>query len=120
MLALLPVWYAEDNAGFRQKVNRAVARRLAPLLTAIVREGVNENTFTTAYPAQAGAVIIAIIQALQDMLAEQLLAAHEPAEPARVDAAVATYGAHVEAIERLRHTSRCALPRRRQDRGGMD
>jgi len=101
MLALLPVWYAEDNAGFRQKVNRAVARRLAPLLTAIVREGVNENSFTTAYPAQAGAIIIAIIQALQDALAEQLLAARAPAQPARVNAAVAIYGAHVEAIERL-------------------
>ncbi|MGB8389709.1 hypothetical protein, partial [Mycobacterium sp.] len=79
----------------------AVAKRLAPLLTAIVRQGVNERRFATAYPEQAGAIIVALVQALQDAIAHQLIAAanRSPDAP-RTKEIVATYGAHVEAIER--------------------
>src|SRR6516225_11317333 len=35
LVAMLPVWYAPDNIAFRHMVDRAVANRLAPLLTAL-------------------------------------------------------------------------------------
>ena len=100
-VAMLPIWYAPDNLGFRLQVDRAVAQRLAPLLTAIVRQGVDEARFATAYPEQAGAIIIALVQALQDAMAQQLLAAarRSPDAPRTADL-VATYGAYIEAIER--------------------
>lgn len=100
-VAMLPVWYAPDNIVFRLQVDRAVAKRLAPLLTAIVRQGVDEHRFATAYPEQAGAIVIALVQALQDAMAQQLLAAARrlPDAPLTTDL-VATYGAHIEAIER--------------------
>ena len=100
-VAMLPIWYAPDNLGFRLQVDRAVAQRLAPLLTAIVRQGVDENRFATAYPEQAGAIIIALVQALQDAMAQQLLAAarHSPDAPRTADL-VATDEAYIEAIER--------------------
>ena len=41
----------------------------------IVRQGVDEHRFATTYPEQAGGIIIALIQALQDAMAGQLLAA---------------------------------------------
>jgi AcrR family transcriptional regulator len=95
MVAMLPVWYAADNLAFRSLVNRATAKRLAPLLSMIVRQGVGEHHFATAYPEQAGAIIVAIVQALQDAMAQQLLTG-----AAKVKEVVAIHGAHIEAIER--------------------
>jgi AcrR family transcriptional regulator len=100
-VAMLPVWYAPDNIVLRLQVQLAVARRLAPLLTAIVRQGVNEHRFATAYPEQAGAIIVALVQALQDAIAYQLIAAaYRSPDAPHTNEIVATYGAHIEAIER--------------------
>jgi AcrR family transcriptional regulator len=93
-VAMLPVWYAPDNLAFRLLVERESAKRLAPLLSAIVRQGVDEGQFATAYPEQAGAIIFAVIQALQDAMAQRLLAGPN------VEDMVNTHGAHMEAIER--------------------
>jgi AcrR family transcriptional regulator len=95
MVAMLPVWYAPDNISFRLLVDRATAARLAPLLSAIVRQGVDEHQFATAYPEHAGSIIVAVVQALQDAIAQQLLTG-----TAKVKEVVATHGAHIEAIER--------------------
>jgi AcrR family transcriptional regulator len=100
-VAMLPAWYAPDNIAFRLLVDRESAKRLAPLLSAIVRQGVDEGQFVTAFPEQAGAIIFAVIQALQDAMAQQLLAAaHRSAPAANVKEMVNTHGAHLEAIER--------------------
>ena len=101
LVAMLPVWYAPDNIAFRHKVDRAVANRLAPLLTAVIQQGVDEHRFATSYPEQAGTIIVALVQALQDAIAHQLLAAARGAPDATtVKEMVATHGAHIEAIER--------------------
>ena len=101
MVAMLPVWYAPDNLGFRMLVDRATAKRLAPLLSVIVRQGVDEHRFATSYPEQAGAIIVALVQALQDAMAQHLLTAagRSPVAP-NVKEMVAAHGAHIEAIER--------------------
>ena len=72
-VAMLPVWYAPDNLAFRLLVDRASATRLAPLLSAIV-------------------------QALQDAMAERLL--DTSSRPPSIKEMVNTHGAHMEAIER--------------------
>jgi AcrR family transcriptional regulator len=100
-VAMLPHWYAPENIVFRQQLDRAVAQRLAPLLAVIVGQGVAEGRFATAYPEHAGPIVIALVQALQDAMAQQLLAAarRSPEAPS-LKQMVATYGAHIEAIER--------------------
>ena len=100
-VAMLPVWYAPENLAFRLLVDRESARRLAPLLSAIVRQGVNEGQFVTAYPDQAGPIIFAIIQGLQDAMARRLLEVqHRSPSPSTVKEMVNTHAAHLEAIER--------------------
>ena len=101
MVAMLPVWYAPDNLAFRMLVDRATAKRLAPLLSVIVHQGVDEHRFATCYPEQAGAIIVALVQALQDAMAQHLLTAagRFPVAP-NVNEMVAAHGAHIEAIER--------------------
>jgi AcrR family transcriptional regulator len=111
-VAMLPVWYAPDNLAFRLVVDRESAKRLAPLLSAIVRAGVDEGRFVTAYPDQAGPIIFAIIQALQDAMAQQLLAvAHRSPSAPSVKEMVNAHGAHLEAIERYLGVPDCTLNR---------
>jgi AcrR family transcriptional regulator len=100
-VTMLPVWYAPDNFAFRQLIDRESAKRFAPLLSAIVRQGVDEGQFVTDYPDQAGAIILAVVHALQDAMAEQLLDAgrRTPSSPS-VEEMVNTHGAHMEAVER--------------------
>jgi AcrR family transcriptional regulator len=97
-VVMLPVWYAPENLAFRLVVDRESAKRLAPLLSTIVHQGVVEGQFATAYPDQAGTIIFAIVQALQDAMAERLLGATNRSPS--VKEMVNTHGAHMEAIER--------------------
>jgi AcrR family transcriptional regulator len=101
LAAMLTIWYAPDNIAFRLLVDRATAKRLAPLLSAIVRQGVDEHRFATAYPEHAGAIIVAVLQALQDEMAHQLLAVARRSSGAPKTKEIATtHAAHIEAIER--------------------
>src|SRR5437762_6477334 len=67
------VWYTDDNAIVRQKVDDAVREQRAPLLTAIVRQGIREGIFTTAYPDQAGEVILSLLHGMGNTHAKLLL-----------------------------------------------
>ncbi|MCX6047537.1 MAG: TetR/AcrR family transcriptional regulator [Chloroflexi bacterium] len=96
------VWYNDDNAIVRQKVDEAVLKQRAPLLTEIVRQGIQEGVFTTAYPDQAGEVILSLLHGMGNAHAKLLLTV-EPAhdEQRRVEAIVATHAAYLDAIERV-------------------
>lgn len=99
---LLKVWYNDDNAVVRQKVDEAVVKQRAPLLTEVVRQGIQEGTFTTAYPEQAGEIILALLHGMSNTHAHLLLALVEtPGETEYVDAVVATHAAYMDAIERV-------------------
>jgi len=99
LLALLRVWYTDDNAIVRQKQQAMSIKRIAPLLTAVIRQGVAEGAFTAAYPDQAGEVILALFQSLGDTWADLLLA-DEPEQGAwqRIKHTVAAY---TDALERV-------------------
>jgi AcrR family transcriptional regulator len=96
------VWYTDDNAIVRQKVDEAVVRQRAPLLTAIVRQGIQEGVFTTAYPDQAGEVILSLLQGMGNTHARLLLSLEqERDELRRVEDIVTIHAAYMDAIERV-------------------
>jgi AcrR family transcriptional regulator len=95
------VWYTDDNAIVRQKVDEAVIEQRAPLLTEIVRQGIQEGIFTTAYPDQAGEVILSLLQGMGNTHARLLLSLEERDELGRVEAIVAVHAAYMDAIERV-------------------
>src|SRR5712691_4185237 len=51
VLALLTVWMSDDNAIVREKFRRTTVRRLVPVLTPIVQQGIDEGTFHSDSPA---------------------------------------------------------------------
>lgn len=99
------VWYSDDNAIVRQKVDEAVMEMRAPLLTEIVRQGIQEGVFTAAYPDQAGEVIMSLLQGMGNTHAHLLLSFEQKRDDvfdaAQIEKIVATHEAYMDAIERI-------------------
>jgi AcrR family transcriptional regulator len=74
IFAFMRVWYADENALFRQKLYLARITRLAPWLSRIIQQGVEEGVFTTPYPDQAARTILSLLEDLGYATVELLLA----------------------------------------------
>jgi AcrR family transcriptional regulator len=102
LTSLMRVWYADDNALIRQKVEEATLKRRAALLTSVVHQGMREGVFTTAYPDQAGAVIQSLVRGMELTHARLLLGLDQaPDDLASATAIVAAHSACMDAIERV-------------------
>lgn len=73
----LEYFHAETNREFHDQLASEMARRLAPALGGIIRQGVAEGTFTTAYPEEAAAFILAANEVVYD---EAFFPEREPVE----------------------------------------
>ena len=103
---LARVWYDDDNALVRLKVDEAVIAQRAPLITEIVRQGIREGSFSTAHPDQAGEIILSLIQRMGNIHARLLLSLKPGVDSAAgndeiIGCIVATHAAYMEAIERV-------------------
>ncbi len=99
LLALYRVWYSDDNAVARQKMVAAAVRRITPLLTQVIRQGIGEGVFSTSYPDQAGEVVMSLIQSLGEAIVAALFSDEPKPEAARrIENTVAAYA---EAMERV-------------------
>jgi len=102
ILSLSHIWYTDENAIVRQKVDQAVFEQRAPLLTKIVRLGVQEGVFTVSDPDRAGEVILSLLQGMGNTHAALLLAYdRDPHRPAISGEIVAVHAAYMEAVERV-------------------
>lgn len=99
LLALLRVWYADDNVLIRQKTRDVSAKLLTPQLQVIIQQGLQEGTLTLAYPEQMGGVIVALIQDLGDAMGTLCLT-FDPKhhELSHIELTVAAY---TDALERV-------------------
>ncbi|HEX6552947.1 MAG TPA: TetR/AcrR family transcriptional regulator [Ktedonobacteraceae bacterium] len=61
-LALLRVWFTDDNAIVRQKLRATAIREVAPLLAEIIRQGIQEGVMTVTYPDQVGELLTSLAQ----------------------------------------------------------
>lgn len=96
------VWYADDNAIVRQKVDEAIVKQRAPLLTAIVHQGVQEGIFTTTYPELSGEIILSLLQSMGNTHAKALLMlGQERDETSLSESLLVTHAAYMDAIERV-------------------
>lgn len=97
-LALLHVWYADDNAIVRQKLRTSSIKRITPWLSLIIQQGIQDGVLTTSYPERVGEVILSLVLDLGDTLGEMLLS-FQPEQDTllRVENTVATY---TDALER--------------------
>jgi AcrR family transcriptional regulator len=92
MLSLLRAWYADENAILRQKVFASMVDRIGPLITEIIRQGVREGVFKTAYPDYIFQINIYLLQGLSDTFVGLLFSGETgPSVVQRAEDAVAAY-----------------------------
>jgi AcrR family transcriptional regulator len=99
MLALMRIWYADENAIVRHKMFNATLERITPLLTEIIRQGVREGVFNTAYPEYVGLVNVYLLQGLSDTFVNLLLSG-EP-DGSTLNKAEIIFEAYNDALERV-------------------
>lgn len=112
VIKLARVWYTDENAIVRQKVDEAVRAQRAPLLVEIVRQGVQEGLFTTPYPELAGDVILSLLQGMGNAHASLLFFPKpEQDKSYLLEHTIAVYDAYMDAIERSLGAPAGSLPR---------
>ena len=73
LMALLRVWYHDDNLVIRDKVTRSGMELILPLFKRIIHQGIAEGTFITPYPDQMAEVVMSLMLTLGDSLSIQIL-----------------------------------------------
>jgi AcrR family transcriptional regulator len=104
VLALIKVWNSDGNALVRDKVRVLTVSRFGPVLSAVIRQGINEGTFTATSPDETAQVIVYLIQGFQQLAVEQFLACR--AGTLAFDEVQRTYAGFTEALERILGTSK--------------
>jgi len=98
-LALLRVWYRDDNAIVRQKLRTTGTTWLVPWLSAIIHQGLEEGVLTTSYPDRVGEVVLTLVIELGETLGRFLLSFEpERDDLLRIEDTVAVY---TDALERV-------------------
>ncbi|MFN8495037.1 MAG: TetR/AcrR family transcriptional regulator [Caldilineaceae bacterium] len=107
-LALLRVWYADDNALIRHKTRLATVKLVTPYLQIIIEQGLQEGVLTTAYPAQVGAVVLGLLNDLGDAVVPHFLTLDQTPDPlAAIEQTIVVY---TDAIERVLGAPPGSLP----------
>jgi AcrR family transcriptional regulator len=74
LLAFIRVWYNDSNAIIRQKMITASKKRISPLLSSIILQGVNEGVFKPTHIDYTAEIIISLMQSLWDNLSLKMIA----------------------------------------------
>ncbi|MGA7670128.1 MAG: TetR/AcrR family transcriptional regulator [Nitrolancea sp.] len=98
MLALLRVWYSDDNALVRDKLRREMLTHLTPPLATIIQQGQAEGVFNATSPDTAR-VIITLLQGAQDLAGELFFA--RGLDQMSADEVMSRFDAFTEAMERI-------------------
>lgn len=99
ILSLVRVWYADENALLRQKIQASQIKWATPLLGKIVCQGVQEGVFNTAFPDQIGELVLSLLYHIGDAMVELIFSSEErEIELAHAEKMVAAYN---DSLERL-------------------
>ncbi len=74
VLAIVEVWNSDGNALVRELLRRLSARRLKPILSLVIRQGIEEGVVTSSSPDDTALVILYLMQGYQELASEQFLA----------------------------------------------
>lgn len=99
LMGLLDIWYADENAIVREKLRAALPERYGPLLTRIIRQGIEEGVMTVDYPEELGGVIFFMLYDLGYDFAGLLR--QRPYDPGALERAFGMVATYNNAIERV-------------------
>ncbi|MDQ6878442.1 MAG: TetR/AcrR family transcriptional regulator [Candidatus Dormibacteraeota bacterium] len=99
VLAIMEVWNSDGNALVREKLRRLSASRLQPLLTAIIRQGIDEGLISSDSPAEMARVIVYMMLGYQELASGYLVA--RQAGTLSFEAVLRTFAVFNQAFERI-------------------
>lgn len=100
VMELVKVWYSDENALARQKMLARTVEHMEPFFTEIIKQGVREDVFTTAYPEVASQVMINLIYDLA-YASGQMLISEEVKESDNLQRVESLYMAYSDVLERV-------------------
>ncbi len=104
MMAILKVWYSDENAIVRQKMLTSSALHLGELLNRIFQEGIEKNVYHTSFPDMLGKLVYALMTQMSDSLGYILLRVNSDPPgngSAAMDEMDQVIRAYTDAIERI-------------------
>lgn len=99
VLAILEVWNSDGNALVRERLRRLTASRMGPILSLVIRQGIDEGLVTSRSPDETARVIFFLLQGYQELASEHFLA--RQAGTITFAAVERTHAAFTEAFERI-------------------
>jgi AcrR family transcriptional regulator len=99
VLGIIEVWNSDSNAIVREKVRRMTVRLMAPLLSAVVRQGVAEGAFDVTSPDETAAVLVALLLGAQEQAMHLFIARQAGTIPFEV--VERTFAGFTQAFERI-------------------
>jgi AcrR family transcriptional regulator len=73
LLRILAAYYDDNNVILRHRMKIETNRMMAPILSEIIRQGVDDGSFETMYAAEMGEIVLTLAQSLSEPLAQLLL-----------------------------------------------
>ena len=73
LLRILAAYYDENNVILRHRMKIETNRTMAPFLSEIIQQGVNDGSFDILYAEDMGEIVLTLAQSLSESLAELLL-----------------------------------------------
>ena len=108
LLSLVKIWYADENAILRLKSQAAVISLVTPLLTDIIRQGIDEGVFHTHYPEQSCELVFTMLLSMGESMIK-LLIQPEP-NPQVLHYLQLLTASYQEAMERILGANPGSLP----------
>jgi AcrR family transcriptional regulator len=99
MIAIMEVWKSDGNAVVREKLRRLTASRMLPLLSTVVRQGVDEGAFNVASPDETTRVLLSLMQGFQEIAMDLFMA--RQAGTIKFDDVRRSIASFTEAYERI-------------------
>ena len=99
VLAIVEVWKSDGNAVVREKLRRLTASRMLPLLSTVVRQGVEEGMFDVPSPDETTRVLMSLMQGFQEIAMDLFIA--RQAGTIKFDEVRRSIASFTEAFERI-------------------
>ena len=99
VLAIIEVWNSDSNAIVREKLRRMTMRLMVPLLSAVMKQGIEEGVFKVASADETATVLISVMLGFQEQATHLFIARQANTIPFEVvERTVAGYTAAYERI----------------------
>ena len=108
VLAIIEVWTSDGNAIVREKVRRMTKRLLVPLLSAVIRQGVDEGVFQVVSADETATVLASLMEGFQEQATHLFIA--RQAGTVSFDVVQQTIDGFSEAYERILGIPAGSLP----------